>query len=161
MNRFPPVNWCKVAGQSLFFIFFCISLWHLLDVTARKQAYTRACAALSSQEKHLQSLEASLATYKRLRERYLPCRQLDESLVWQDITVNFTDIDFTTLLERLHFLYTDISSLYGEEGMFFLDEFKFERKTAGETTGKARISPGAMQKKFLIRGRLLTPCSAD
>lgn len=161
MNRYPPVNWWKVTGESLCFIFFCVSLYHLFDVTAQKDAYRRACATLSSQEQHLQSLEASLATYRLLRDRYLPCRQMDENLVWQDITVSFRNIDFSTLLERLHFLYTDISSLYGEEGMFFLDEFRFERKSAKETAGKPLASSMAVERKFIIKGRLLTPCSAD
>jgi len=161
MNRLPPVNWWKVAGQSLFFVLFCLSLWHMLDIMAQKKAYTQACSSLSSQEQHLLRLETSLARYRLLRERYLPCRQMDEKMVWQEITANFKDLNFRDLLERLHFLYTDISSLYGEEGMFFLDEFRFGKKSLGNSWKNSHGSGDIHEKIFTIKGRLLTPCPAD
>ncbi len=161
MNRLPPVNWWKTIGQCFFFTLFCLSLWHMLDIMSQRQAYSVACSSLASQEEHLNMLETSLARYRLLRDRYLPCRQLDEKMVWQEITADFKDLDFSTLLDRLHFLYTDISSLYGEQGMFFLDEFQFEKKSLGNAAKDTPPAGTACVKIFTLKGRLLTPCSAE
>ena len=159
MKTLPPVNWWKVAGQGLFFSMFCLSLWHLLDVSAQKEAYHLACSRLALQEERLGRIEDSLHKYRLLRERYLPCEKSEEEMLWQHITADFRDISLAELIENLRLLYSDLENLYGKNVIFFLDEFEFRPLAKGTPDGGKDMTPDTSEKIFRIKGKILTPCS--
>jgi hypothetical protein len=164
MKSMPPVNPLRIAGQCIFLSMFCASLWYLLDVTAQRQAYSRACTDLKAQEKQLEKMESAAGRYRALKEHYLPCEQNGNTLVWQDIDVHFQDVDFKALTERLGFMYKNINRLYGGNSIFFVDKFIFEKKQA-QKLPMASTDPAARSHKtdriFTMEGRLLTPCATE
>ncbi len=159
MKTLPPINWWKVAGQGLFFSMFCLSLWHLLDMSAQKEAYRMACSRLASQEERLGRIQDSLSKYRLLRKHYLPCKKNSKEMLWQHITADFRDISLDELIENLRLLYSDIENLYGKNVIFFLDEFEFRPLAKGTPDRGKDMTSDTAEKIFSIKGKLLTPCS--
>ncbi len=163
MNSMPPVNPLRIAGQCVLLTMFCASLWYLLGITAQRQAFSRACTILEAQERQLEEIENAVGRYRTLKEHYLPCEQNGNELIWQDIDVRFQDVDFQTLIERLGFIYENVSRLYGTGSIFFVDKFIFEKKQLNvhPVTSAGRESPHETDRIFSLKGRLLTPCPID
>ena len=162
MKSLPPVNWLRFTVQCCFFAVCCISLWHMLDVRARMISCRSACAQLETEKKRLFDLRQRIERYNVLKDRFLPCRESSNPMIWQGVSITFNDVDFGTLLQRIDLMYMDIDSLYGENTLFFVDDFSCENKGTspseqmsdqGQASGRHRI--------FTISGRLLTACPAN
>ncbi len=160
MNRFPPVNPYKAVTQCLFFVLFCTGLWNLLQVSDNIEAYRKACSRIESQQRQLKQISLSLKRYRQFKKRYLPCTNPPYRLVWQHMKINFQDVDFATLVERINQLYSTGDDPLGGQGIFFMDRFRFIRQeqSSNEKSGHERTD-GRTSRIFTIEGHMLTPCS--
>ncbi len=163
MNPFPPVNWPRFTLQVVMFALCLGSVWFFMHVKAEKEAYQTACARLARQEAQVMNARKMLQDYMEFKSRYMPCGESNNSMIWQDADIVFRDVDFDTLIRRIGIMYSDLDAIYGVYSLFFVTEFDYGQGSDGreEGAGRAGAPPGDSGKsprKFVLKGRLLTPC---
>ena len=155
----PPNR--ALAWQLVATIAFSASLWFCLGEWQEGIAFKKGLPSLDRQAKVIMATRQCVQQYELLKGQYLAYQTRTNALVWEEAEIQWQDITFTELIQRIEGLYTG-------DRIFLLDSFQIDvgdadERTNGQAAGRpvSTVADTDRHILFQIKGYFICPCQKD
>ena len=140
-------------------LFFCIALYWNLHTLMELKRLGNECKKLENTITKLDRIEKRINNFKRLKSSILsPMADQEARYHWEEVSLQFEPIVFSSLLSRLTLLNSEIQKKYHKRGIFVLTDFTTFRNRESDE-GQSQSNSVDIQKDlrpgFKIKGKLL------